>query len=501
MLHGIICVFVGLGIIFYIYMTWHFDYWKKRHIPSPAPRFLLGNLPGAVIQKRHMSYDIDDIYKEYKSQHGFVGIINMRQPHILVIDPLLVKQVLISEFHSFADNSFAHFTDKKTDPIFGRNPFILKGKEWEEKRAEITPAFTTSRIQTMNPVIEHVCKRMTKYLQYKIQQRPDGFEAKELAAKYTTDVMSSCVFGLDGGSFTGGKAIIREMGKILFTPNWRIFAYFVVAQVFPYLPKVYKLAFVPKVVEQFFVEIMKDAVAFRRQTNVDRFDYLHYLLELQEKKNLNDLDMVAHAITFFIDGFETSSVAISYTLYQLGRNKRVQDKLRKEIRDTLAKHSELSYDVVAEMPYLNQIFIEALRLHPPFSVFCKTCTETSEFRLSPGEFRRVDKGMQILIPTYSLHRDPEYYDQPDKFMPERFNPEHGGVKAYRDKGVFFPFGDGPRICLGEKFAMAQVKAAIVAIVKSFEISVNAKTKTPLALDAKQYISYPIGGLWLDFKTL
>lgn len=84
--------------------------------------------------------------REYKAQHGFVGIINMRQPNIVIIHPDLVKQVLVRNFSSFADNSFADFTDKHADPIIGRNPFILKGNEWREKRGEITPAFTVSRV-------------------------------------------------------------------------------------------------------------------------------------------------------------------------------------------------------------------------------------------------------------------------------------------------------------------------------------------------------------------
>lgn len=63
MLHEIFYFLIGLGVIFYIYMIWHFDYWKKRHVPAPQPRFLLGNLPGAVTQRRHLSYDVDDIYR------------------------------------------------------------------------------------------------------------------------------------------------------------------------------------------------------------------------------------------------------------------------------------------------------------------------------------------------------------------------------------------------------------------------------------------------------
>ncbi|GAB0098878.1 hypothetical protein DMENIID0001_146820 [Sergentomyia squamirostris] len=501
MFYEIFYFFAGIGTLFYVYMTWHFCYWRKRSVPSPPSRFLFGNLPGAVTQRRHPTYDFDDIYKEYKHQCDFVGIINMRQPNILVIHPDLVKQVLIKNFECFADNSFADFTNKKADPIFGRNPCILKGKEWREKREEITPAFTVSRIETMYPVIEYICKRMVKYIKYQLEKKPDGFDAKELATKFTTDVVSSCIFGLDGGSFIGGKAIIREMGRVIYTPNWRVFSYFVVASVFPYLTRIYKMTFVPKPVEQFFVEIMKDAVTFRRQTNVDRFDYLHYLLELQEKKNLNELDLVAHAITFFLDGFETSSTALSFTLFEIARHKHVQDKLRAEIKQTRAKHSELSFDIVSDMPYLDQVFAESLRLYPPHTFMSKMCTENTEMRIRPGEYRTIERDTPVFIPIYSLHRDPEYYTEPNVFNPDRFAPELGGTRVYRDKGVYYPFSDGPRICLGQKFALAQVKAAIVSIVENFQLSVNTKTRSTIELDPKMYLFYPVGGLWLDFEPL
>lgn len=109
--------------------------------------------------------------------------------------------------------------------------------------------------------------------------------------------------------------------------------------------------------------------------------------------------------------------------------------------------------------------------------------------------------MNVYIPLYQLQRDAEYYPQPNEFKPDRFGPEHGGIKAYKDKGVFLTFGDGPRICIGSKFAMMQSKAAIVEVIKNFKLSVSEKTKKVLILDPNEFLNIKKGGLWLDFKPV
>uniref|UniRef100_A0A1B0D379 Uncharacterized protein n=1 Tax=Phlebotomus papatasi TaxID=29031 RepID=A0A1B0D379_PHLPP len=91
------------------------------------------------------------------------------------------------------------------------------------------------------------------------------------------------------------------------------------------------------------------------------------------------------------------------------------------------------------------------------------------------------------------------FNNPEEFDPERFSPEKGGTKLYRDKGVFIPFSDGPRACLGQKFALTQVKAGIVDIVKNYELMPNSKTEEPIVIAPGEFTSAPVGGLWLNFK--
>lgn len=240
----------------------------------------------------------------------------MRAPRLLILEPEVIKDVLIRNFKNFRDNEFGDLVDKDQDPLLARNPFFLKGEEWKEKRAEITPAFTTSRLKALYPLFEDVQGRMIKYIEQQIKKR-GPLESRELCAKYTTDVVSNAIFGVDAQSFTNDKAEIREMGRKLMAPNgWFLIKLFIVAAV-PFMKKVISMRFVTDDVEHFFKDLMKQALQYRKDKNVQREDFLDFLIQLRKKKEMSDIDMAAHTISFFTDGFETSSVAIAHVLYEV----------------------------------------------------------------------------------------------------------------------------------------------------------------------------------------
>lgn len=173
-------------------------------------------------------------------------------------------------------------------------------------------------------------------------------------------------------------------------------------------------------------------------------------------------------MTFYADGFETSSIALSFTLFEIATNPHVQKKLQKEIDSILEKHErELTYDAIQEMDYLDMvlsgifynfvknemlasIFLEGLRKYPPGEVLSKQCTGPYKFPSvnydGSGEEFETPLKMPVEIPIHALHNDPQYYPEPKKFDPERFTEEN---KNLRPKQSYLPFGDGPRQCLGK----------------------------------------------------
>ncbi|CAO1400894.1 unnamed protein product [Diamesa hyperborea] len=497
-LYCIVSVLLGI----YLYLSWNFNYWAKRGVVSPKPRIILGSLPNVIQRKENVIYDIEKIYNEFKGKLPYVGLIQIRLPRLLILDPKLSKKILVQNFKSFHDNEFSNMMDKKKDPLFSRNPFMLRGEEWKEKRAEVTPAFTNNRLKTLYSLIQVVQEQMTKYIKSELKKgKKDPFDIKDICGKYTTDVVSSCVYSADAQSFTNENSEIFAMGKKLMAPTGTfIFLMFLLGAV-PFLKRFIKLTFVQQDVQLFFIDLMNQAIKYREDNNISREDFVDHLIELKNKKNISQLDMAAHTVTFLTDGFETSSIAISYAIYELGKNRNVQDKLRKEIRKCVDKNGEITFEALYDMSYLDQVFHETLRMHPPFTAISRECTVDTELISKSGQTVMIEKGINIYIPTYQLQHDPEYYPDPEEFIPERFGKENGGMKAFKDKGVFLTFGDGPRICLGMKFAQMQSKAAIVGILSNFRIKVNDKTQNPLVMDPKEFLNIKQGGLWLNFIPL
>lgn len=491
-----------IGWLVYIYFRWNFGYWIKRGINGAKPTILLGNYPSELTQKRNLTYEHDDYYREYKGKEEAIGVFSLRKPALAVINPDIGKQILVSNFKGFHDNPFVELLGgKDTDPLMGRNPFFLKGQEWKDKRSEITPAFTLARIKCMFPNIENVAKLMIAYLNDKIKKSSDGgktvVEGKELSSCFTLEVVSNCIYGLDSGAFTDNPSPLKKYASTIFQSDFAMIVYFILITFFPILKKVYTRPFVSKEVNDYFRDLMRQAIALRKEKNIQRDDYLNYLLEMNKKKPMTEIEMAAHTVTFFLDGYETSSIVIAMTLHELAKNPRVQQKLRDEINGSYP----LNFDSIHALPYLDQVIHESLRMHPPLAVITRLSTEDTYITTSKDKKIKIDKDLTVTIPAWSFHHDPEYYDYPEEFRPERFDPENGGTKKYHDMGVFLPFGNGPRICLGMKFALTQMKVCISELVRNFTLTLNEKSSADVIYDPKTFINYPIGGVWVNLEPV
>ena len=116
----------------------------------------------------------------------------------------------------------------------------------------------------------------------------------------------------------------------------------------------------------------------------------------------------------------------------------------------------------------------------------------------PGTKIVLEKGLSVIIPAYAIQRDPENYPEPEKFNPDRFEPEE--VKK-RDAMTWLPFGDGPRNCIGLRFGMMQARIGLVTLLNNFEFELGSKTTVPLTFEHNQFILSPVGGVYLKLKSI
>jgi len=185
---------------------------------------------------------------------------------------------------------------------------------------------------------------------------------------------------------------------------------------------------------------------------------------------------------FFAAGFDTSSTTTSNALYELALNQKIQDNLRKEIDKIYTKHDgELTYDIIKKMNYLDKIFKETLRKYPTGSILIRESSSSYTFN---GTNVTIPKGVQVWIPTYGIHRDPDFYPKPDVFDPERFSEE---ATQSRHPMVYLPFGDGPRNCIGSRFAIFQTKIALVKMLRNYKFETCEKTPVPYVNDPRAFI--------------
>jgi cytochrome P450 family 6 len=145
----------------------------------------------------------------------------------------------------------------------------------------------------------------------------------------------------------------------------------------------------------------------------------------------------------YIAGFETSSAATTFCLYELCKNPVLMKTLQDEIEVTLTKHGgAITYESIQDMKFLELCFAETVRLYPGLPILNRECTK--DYQIPESNFK-VDKGTSVIISLMGLHRDPKYFPEPEKFDPSRFAE---ATKNY-DETAYMPFGEGPRICIGK----------------------------------------------------
>jgi len=201
-------------------------------------------------------------------------------------------------------------------------------------------------------------------------------------------------------------------------------------------------------------------VSYRKEKKLPINDLMQGLLDA----NLSTRDLMAEAVVFFIAGHETTATTLEFTLYSLATNPDVEKKVMQEIDDEL-QGSPPTVDNIHKLKYLDCVMDESMRLYPTATFVTRVAK--SYYTLPTGVV--IPAGTNVVLPIWALHHNEAFWPQPQKFDPERFSDEN---RTKIVPGSFFPFGQGPRMCIGWKFSLTELKVALASLYQKFTFTVD-----------------------------
>ncbi|KAL2298921.1 hypothetical protein Nmel_014531, partial [Mimus melanotis] len=461
------------------YGTWPFGLFKKLGIPGPRPLPFFGTC--LEYRKGFMEFD-NECFKKY----GKVwGIYDGRQPTLAVTDPQIIKSVLVKDCYTIFTNR------RRTDLVGVLNNAVSLAEDdhWKRLRTVLSPTFTSGKLKEMFPIMKHYGEVLVKNVQKQVKE-DSSIAVKDIFGSYGLDVVTSTSFGVNIDSMNNPKdPFVREMKKLVkfdfFDPV------FILSFVFPFLiPVMAKMnvnIFPKDAVDFFMRSVAKIKQEREKEPHKGRVDFLQLMIESQHTgsqgnngannsyKALTDIEVLAQAFIFIFAGYEPTSNSLGYLAYELALHPDVQEKLLQEIDTVLPNKAPLTYEALMKLEYLDMTLNESLRMYPLGGRIERTCKKDVEINGVT-----IPKGVVVTIPPYVLHRDPEYWPNPDEFRPERFSKEN---KNSIDPYTYLPFGAGPRNCIGMRFALLTVKVAMASLLQHFTFQTCKETQIPIKLSS------------------
>ncbi|KAF5289043.1 hypothetical protein FQA39_LY03922 [Lamprigera yunnana] len=484
--------FIILLVVIKLYIRKKYAYWKRKNIAYFTPTFPFGNMENPFSRKHFVGEWVQMLYTKFKEQGTrHAGIYTLISPVYLPIDPKLIKNIMQSDFYNFNDRGF--YYNEKDDPL-SAHLFAIGGNKWKHLRVKLTPAFNSGNIKKIFDTLMACTKEMEEFVKIKCVNN-EALDIKDVLSRLAANIIGSCALGIACNSFQSSE--FCKIGLKIFSGTKLENLKFLFSHNNPEWARKLGLLELPRECSNFFFETVANAISYRENNNISRNDILQILIDEKNKhNNFTVNEIAAQALIFFLAGYETSSTTMSFCLYELASNEDIQNRVRKEINFVLDSHNgELTYDVIMSLKYTQQVLDETLRKYPPGSVITRKCTNNY---LIPDTDIVIEKGTSVVIPVLGLHRDPEYYPDPEKFDPERFSVTN---KSKIVPFTYMPFGKGPRTCLGLSFALLEIKLTLCKLLRRYKFTVNEKTSIPLELDKYNFVLSTNAAIWLNIEEV
>lgn len=486
----VLSIVIGVLVVHYLFRK--FNFFSKRDIVHIPPVPILGSIASVIFCQTSLVDFTRRIYN-FNRDAKYIGLYVMKKPILLLRDVDLIKEVLIKNFDIFTNCPvFVYFNEY----VLTQNLFSLEARKWRDIRRLLTPFFTSGRMKHLFPLISKHAANFAKFMST-LPADKSNVNMKDVFDRCTNDIIALCCYGIEINSLRDPTNKFYNCGKeITHMSTIRTMKYFFV-RAFPKLGRILNIQLLNSQEMKYFETVIKNEITIRNAKQITRPDIIQLLIDNKnraDKRQLDMNDMIAQAYAFYFAGFETSSSVMSFIVHKLVTNPNVQLKLQQEIDKALDdSNGNVTYEIINQLRYLHAVIKEALRLFSP-AVLERVCDKAFELPPAlPGKNPFViDKGMIVWIPLYAIHLDEKYYDDPEEFRPERF------LDGNNDTSFYFPFGLGPKMCMGYRFGTLMVKIVLFHLLARCELKHCAKTKS-FKFSKKNLTMMPENGFWINIQ--
>ncbi|XP_077526694.1 cytochrome P450 3A4-like [Haemaphysalis longicornis] len=508
----VVCVLYGFARLLLRVRRKCFEVFKDTGIPGPPVKSLINGNSDEYWNPTTFER-IGQWLKEYGDVFGFyLGAA----PIVVIKDLDILKQIFTKDFSNF--NARAHIMFiYELQPFLSNNVAFGRGRAWKEARSCVGQFFTPAKLKMVMPSLVDGQRQFIEVLG-KCADTGAEVNITKYLERLTFDVISKMAFGIETDVQRKPENPIFQTALTVLPNIAKGFVYNTGQNLFPWpwllrRPlQLLSLCFANPLAAM--TDKAKAVIEFRRQNpEVNRPDLaqilIDYVLGRGDEAGENSakidpkvpipnatMDMLAsNSMAIFLGGYDTTRLAMACWFYLMGKYPDVQEKMREEALKAFDAEGEfLSMETLTNLTYTNQVICETLRLYPP--IVTLTGRAADEDRRY-GKYL-IKKGTSVMVPVYQLHRDPLYWEDPEKFDPDRFSPEN---KHLINPYVYQPFGLGPRNCVGQRLGLLEFASVAAQVLRHFRITLGPSQARDLKLHTYSVLAAPKDGVWLQLHKL
>ena len=531
----LIAILVLISIWFYFRFK-RMSILSRNGIPGNRPHLIFGNL----FDLKNVR-PIDKQNRLIERYGKIVAFYYGANPQVLVADPQLSKNILIKDFDNFPDRT-NFFKYLHPSSLGDGSIFSVKRQRWEKIRRLLSPAFSASKLKTMTQNMDDSINTFIEILA-KNSESDKEINICELFQRLSVEIIIKSAFGVKiEAQNDPNNEYIQSVHKYLESKPNKIVLLMSVCfpEIYPIIQFIRAqhelLCYWLRLHPISFIWRMSSYIIHLRKQNTDlhQNDILQVMIdssvtdgqisakdermtavlgekeEVCDKINGNNVkrlkinkssaiftenDIIANSISFLTAGYETSSTVLSYVTHILVNNPDIQERVRQEVFDLYESEGKLDYNTVSKLQYMECVLNETMRINPP------VINSTARMCLQDYKFKNITipKGTTVVMCTHFLHHDPDYWDEPDKFDPMRFSSEN----KHKINGCSWqPFGDGPRNCMGIRFAYLTMKLTLANLLLHYKLEAGPNTEMgKLVTKFKLVTLAPKNGVYVRFRKI